>query len=93
MPFSVEASSPFEDQGVRLAPFTTVPDDEVSAAAHGPGLAHGVPDVRKGTGGLLAPVLRLPPSLGGVAGGGRWPPRGDIRGGVLEVSWRRNIPP
>ena len=34
----------------------TVPDDEVPAAAHGPGL----PIVRKGSGGLPAPILRLP---------------------------------
>ena len=37
--FCVETSSPSKDQGIRLAPATTAPDDEVPAAAHGPRLS------------------------------------------------------
>ena len=86
VPFGVEASSPSEDQGIRLAPATTTPDDKVPTAAHGPELSHRMPAVCKGCGGLLAPVLQLPPGLGGVAGGWRRPSRGDFGGGILEVS-------
>ena len=59
--------SPYEDQGVRLAPSMTAPDEEVPGAVHGPGLSRGVLAVRKGIGGLLAPVLRLPLRPGLVA--------------------------
>ena len=41
-----EASSPSEDQGIRLAPAMTTPDDEVLAAAHGPRLSLGMSIVR-----------------------------------------------
>ena len=92
VPFGVDASSPSKDQGIRLAPATTPPNDEVLAAAHGPGLSRGMPVVRKGCRGLLALVLRLPPGLGGVAGGGRRLSRGDFRGGVLSISQWRIIP-
>ena len=92
MSFSVEASSPSKDQGVRLAPAPMAPDDEVPTAAHGPELSRRVPVVRKGSGGLLAHVLRMPPSPCGMAGSGRWPPCGDFGGGVLPVSRQRNIP-
>ena len=81
-----------EDQDVRLAPFTTVSNDKVPVAAHGPGLPRGVHVVCKGSGGLLAPVLRLPPDPGGVAQDRRRPPHGDIEGGVLAVSRLQNIP-
>ena len=91
MPFGVEASSLFEDQGGCLAPSTITPDDEVPATAHGPGLSCGVLVMCKGSGRLLAPVLRLPPSLGGMEGGRGRPPRGDLEGGFLAVSWQRNI--
>ena len=70
MSVGVKASSPSEDQDVRLAPSKTVPDDEVLAAAHGPGIPHGVPTVRRGSGGLLTHVLRLPPGPSSMAGGG-----------------------
>ena len=46
VPFGVEALSPSEDQGVRLALATTAIDDEVLAAAHGPRLSRGMPVVR-----------------------------------------------
>ena len=92
MSFGVEASSPSEDQGVYLAPATTALDDEVPAAAHGLGLSRGMPAVRKGSGGLLAHVLRMPPGPGSKAGGGRRLPYGDFGGGVLAISRRRNIP-
>ena len=78
-------SSPAEDQDVCLAPSTTVPDDEVPAAAHGPRLSRGVSAVRKGNGGLLALVLRVPPGPGGVTGGERRPPHGNF-GGILVIS-------
>ena len=57
VPFGVEASSPFEDQGIRLAHARTAPEDEVPTAAHGPELSCGMPVVRKGCEGLLALVL------------------------------------
>ena len=34
VPFGAEVSSPSQDEGIRLAPATTAPDDEVPAAAH-----------------------------------------------------------
>ena len=70
----------------------TMPDDEVHAAAHGPEFSRGMPTMRKGSGGLLTPVLHLSLGLGGVTGDGRRPPRGDFRGRVLAVSQWRNIP-
>ena len=82
MSFGVEASSHFEDQDIHLAPATTAPDDEVPTAAHGPGLSRGMPVKCKGCGGLPAPILRLPPSPVGVAGGERWPSRGDFEGDI-----------
>ena len=88
MPFGVETLSPSEDQNIRLAPAMTAPDDEVTAAAHGPRLSRGMPAVCKGCGGLLAPILRLPPGSRGVAGGGSQPSRGNFGGGVLAVSQR-----
>ena len=91
MLFGVEASSPSEDQGVCLAPVTTTLDDEVPAAAYGPGRSSRMPAVRQGNGGLLAPILRLSLRPSNVAGGGRQPPRGDIGRGILVVSRRRNI--
>ena len=91
-PFGVETSSPSEDQGIRLALATTAPDDKVTAATHGPGLFRGLPAVRKGCGGLLAPILRLPPGSRGVAGDGRRLSRSDFGGGVLAVSHWRIIP-
>ena len=66
----VEASSLSEDEGVRLAPSMKTLDDEVPAAAHGPGLPRG---------GLVAPVVHLPPSQGGMASGRRW---------ASAASWR-----
>ena len=89
MSFGVEASSPSDDQGICLAPATTAPDDEVSAAAYGPRFSHGMPIVRKGSEGLLTPVLGLPLSPGGMAGDEHWLPRGDFGGGSLS---QRNIP-
>ena len=44
--FSVEATSPAEDQDFRLALVTTAIDDEVLATAHGPGLFRGLSAVR-----------------------------------------------
>ena len=64
MPVGIEASSPFEDQSVRLASFMTSINDKVPVVAHGPGLSCGVHDVRRGSGGLLALVLRLPRRCG-----------------------------
>ena len=87
----MEALPPSEDQGIRLALATTKPDDEVPATAHGPGFSHGMPVVRKGSGGLLTSVFHLSPGSGGVARGVRRPPRGDLGGGVLAVSQRWNI--
>ena len=89
--FGVEASSPSEGQGVRLAPSTVAPDDEVRVAVHGPELPRGVPAVHRGSGGLLAPVLHLPLGPGGMARGRHRPPRGDFGGGLLAVSWWLNI--
>ena len=43
---SVEATSPVEDQNLRLAPVTTAIDDEVLAAAHGRGIFRGLSTVR-----------------------------------------------
>ena len=71
MPVGVEALSLFEDQGISLAPSTTAPDDEVPAAAHGLGLPRGVPALCRGSGGLVATVVRLPHGPSGMAGGGR----------------------
>ena len=91
MPFVVEALSPFEDQGVYLAPAMTALDNEVPAAAHGLGLSRGMPVGRKSSGRLLAHVLRMSPGPGSVAGEGPRLPRGDFGGGVLAVSRRQNI--
>ena len=90
--FGVEGSSPSKDQGLRLTLATTTPDDEVPAAAHGPRLSRGVPIVRKGSGGLPAPVLCLPLGPGSMAGGEHRLPRGDFGGGIRAVSRRQNIP-
>ena len=92
VPVGAEASSLSEDQGVRLAPSKTTPDDKVPAAAHGRKLPRGVPTVRRGSGGLLVPVLHMPFSSDGMASGGHWPPRGDFREGILAVSRWQNIP-
>ena len=92
MPFGVEVSSPSKDQGVCLAPSTSTRDNEVLAATHGLGLTCGVPVVCKGSGRLLARVLRLPLDPGGMLGGGGRLPRGDLGGGFLAVSWWWNIP-
>ena len=92
VPFGVEVSSLSENQGVRLAPSTSAPDDEVPSVVHGHGLSRRVPAVSRGSGGLLAHVLRVPPSTGGLADVGLRPSRGDIGGGVLAVSRWRNIP-
>ena len=91
MSFGVEAPPTSEDQGICLALALTALDDEVPTTAHGPGFSRGMPDVRKGSGGLLTSVLHLSLGSGGVAGGGNWPPRGDFGGGVLVVSQRWNI--
>ena len=61
VPVGMEVPSPFEDQGVRLAPSKMASNDEVLEAAHGHRILHGVPTVRRGSGGLLAPVLCLAP--------------------------------
>ena len=87
MPFGVKASSPCKDQDIRLVPGTAAPDDEVPAAAHSPGFSHGMPAMRKGNGGLLTPVLHLPPWPGSVAGGERQPPRGNFRTFRRETEW------
>ena len=92
VPVGVEVSSPFEDQGVRLAPSRMVSDDEVSTTSHGPGLPHEVLVVRRGSGGLLALVLCLPPGPSGMVGGGCQPPHGDFGGDILAIPWQRNIP-
>ena len=91
MSFVVEELSPSEGQGVCLAPVTTALDDEVPTAAYGPRRSSRMPVVRQGSGGLPAPILRLPLRPGSVTGGGRRPPRGDIKGGILALSRRRNI--
>ena len=91
MPVGVESASTSLDQGVRLAPFNTAPDDEVPTAAHGPGLPRGVPAVSRGSGGLLALVLRLPPGPGGMASSGRQSTRGVYGGGTLAVSRQQNV--
>ena len=90
--FGVEASSPSEDQDICLAPATTMPNDEVPAAAHGPGLSRGMLVVRKGSGGLLTPILCMSPGPRGMAGGGRRPYHGDFGGDILAVSQRWIIP-
>ena len=91
VPVGVESSSPFEDQSVRLVPSKTTPDDEVLAAAHGLGLPRGVPAMCRGSGGLLAPILCLPPSPGGMASGGGRLPRGNFGVDILVVSRWHNI--
>ena len=67
--FGMEASHPLEDQSFRLAPRTMPPDDEGTVAADDPELSRGVPTMCRGSGGLLAFVLRLPSGSGGMAGG------------------------
>ena len=57
LPFGMEASPPLEDQSFRLAPCTTMPDDEGTAAADGSELFCGVPTMCRGSGGLLALVF------------------------------------
>ena len=69
LPFGMESSPPLEDQSFRLAPRTTTPDDEGTAAANGSELTCGVPTMCKGSGGLLALDFCLPFGLGSVAGG------------------------
>ena len=69
-----------------MAHATSAPDDEVLAAVYGPGLSRGMPDVHKDSGGLLAPILRLPPGPSAVASKGRRPSCGDFGGRVLAVS-------
>ena len=91
MPIGVKASFPSEDQGVRLAPSTMAPDYEIPAAAHGSELPRGVLAVRRGSGGLLAPVLRLPLGLSGMTSDGHRPPHGDFGGDILAVSRWQNI--
>ena len=88
----VEAPSSFEDQGIFLAPPTTTPNDKVPAATHSPKLLSGVLAVCKGSGRLLALVLRLPPGPGGMAGGRGRLPRGDLGGGFVAISLWRDIP-
>ena len=88
MPFGVEATSPFEDQGVCLALATTATDDEIPAASYGTGRSSGMPVVRQGSGGLPSLILRLPLSPISVAGDWRRPPRGDLGGSILAVSRR-----
>ena len=69
LPFGMGASPPLEDQSFRLAPRTTMPDDEGTAATDGSEVPRGVHTMCRGSGGLLALVLHLPSGLGGVAGG------------------------
>ena len=90
--FGIEASPPLEDQSFRLAPCTTTPDDEGTAATDGSELSSGVPTMCKGSEKLLALVLRLPSGPGGVAGGKCRSPCGVIRGGFMVVSRRWTIP-
>ena len=59
----------------------TASNDEVPSTAHGPRLSHGMPAVRKGSGGLLALVLCLPPGLGSVAVDEHRPPCGSLVNG------------
>ena len=92
MLFGVEAPPTSEDQGICLALASTALDDEVPTTAHGPGFSRGMPDVRKGSGGLVTSVLHLSLGPSGVTGGGNRPPRGDFGGGVLVVSQWWNIP-
>ena len=92
MPVGVEASSPFEDQGIRLAPATTTIDDEVHVTACGLGLSRGMLTACSSDGRLPAPVLCLPFGPGGVAGGGCRPACGDFGGGVLAISQWQIIP-
>ena len=92
MSFGVEAMSPSEDQGVCLAPATTETEDEIPVAEYGTGRSSGMPIVRQGSGGLPALILRLPLILNSVLGDRRRPPCGDLGGGILAVSRRRNIP-
>ena len=91
VPFGVKALSSFEDQGVCLAPVTTALDDEVPTAAYGPRRSSRMRAVRQGSGGLPTPILRLPLRPSSAVGGRRRPPHGDIGGGILVVSWQRNI--
>ena len=67
--FGMEASPPLEDQSFRFAPRTTPLDDEGTAAADDPELSRGEPTMCRGSGGLLAFVLRLPSGSGGMVGG------------------------
>ena len=69
-----------------MAHAMSAPDDKVLGVVYGPGLSRGMPDVHKDSGGLLAPILRLPPSPSVVASKGRRPSRGDFGGRVLAVS-------
>ena len=90
--FSVETTSPSEDQGVCLAPSTTTTDDKIPAATYGTGRSSGMPVVRQGSGGLPTLILSLPLSPNSLAGNRRQPPRGDLGGGILAVFRRQNIP-
>ena len=67
-------------------------DDEIPTVVYVPGLPRGVHVMRRGSGGLLAPILRLPISPSDMKSDGRQSPHGDFRGGVLVVSWQQNIP-
>ena len=87
----VKASPPSEDQGVCLALATTAPDDKVHAAAHGPRCSGRIPIVRQGSGGLPTLILCLPLSPSGVASDRGQPPRCELRGDILAVSWLRYI--
>ena len=78
----VEATSPFEYQGVCLAPGMTTTDVEIPTAAFGAGRSSGMP----------ALILRLPLSLKSVVGEWRRSPCGDLGGGILAIAQRRNIP-
>ena len=88
----MEVSSPFEDQGVCLAPAMMAIDDKMPTAAYGTGCSSGMPVVRQGSGELLAFILCLAFGPNSVVGDRRRLPRGDLRGGILAVSRWRNIP-
>ena len=92
VPLGVEAPSPFEDQGVFLAPATTTTYDEIPTATYGTRRSSRISVVRQGSGGLPTLILRLPLGPNSVAGDGRRPSRGNLGGGILAVSWRWNIP-